>query len=247
MRTLYLAWQAPDPVRAWFPIGQLDAAPEKSDYVFRYTHGALEAKKQVGFEPLVAFPDFKKRYESSELFPLFSNRVLSPARKDFADYLRWLGLDAQHSDPIAVLSASGGERQTDSLEVFPKIEKAEDNSFRCRFFVHGLRHVSPSARARAENLKAGELLQVALELNNPAAGAAVQLQSRDDYQMIGWAPRYLVGDLLKAMAEHSDLSAKVIQANIDGAPLNQRVLVELTGKLPMDFKPMASREFQPLV
>lgn len=55
---------------------------------------------------------------------------------------------------------------------------------------------------RAERLQVDELLQVALELNNPAAGAAVQLQSRDDYQMIGWAPRYLVGDLLKAMAEH---------------------------------------------
>lgn len=247
MRTLYLAWQTPDPVRAWFPIGQLDAAPERSDYVFRYTQGALDAKERVGFEPLVSFPDFKKRYESSELFPLFSNRVLSPARKDFADYVRWLGLDAEHSDPIAVLSVSGGERQTDNLEVFPKIEKRKDNSFCCRFFVHGLRHVSQAARTRAEQLKAGELLQVALELNNPAAGAAVQLQSRDDYQMMGWAPRYLVGDLLKAMAEHPDLSAKVIQANIDGAPLNQRVLVELTGKLPKDFQPMASREFQPLL
>ncbi len=35
MKTLLLAWQAPDPVRAWFPIGRLDAAPEESYYRFR--------------------------------------------------------------------------------------------------------------------------------------------------------------------------------------------------------------------
>jgi len=88
MRTLYVAWQTPASIRAWFPIGRLDADVTHDDYLFRYTEGALRAKREVGFEPLPAFPIFKKRYESSELFPLFQNRVLGSNRRDFSEYLR---------------------------------------------------------------------------------------------------------------------------------------------------------------
>src|SRR6266571_911632 len=114
MRTLYVAWQAPSPLRAWFPIGQLEAEPKKPVYVFRYTKGALRAHKETGFEPLPAFPRFRQRYESGELFPLFQNRVLGSKRKDFAEYLRWLDLD-RNADPIEILARTGGERQTDNF------------------------------------------------------------------------------------------------------------------------------------
>ena len=194
MSTLFVAWQAPDPMRAWFPIGRLDASGDRRDYVFRYTHGALQAHDEAGFEPLISFPEFGRRYEAGELFPLFKNRVLEPNRKDFAEYLQWLDLDAEHADPIEILAVSGGERQTDSLEVFPKVERAENGTIRCRFFVHGLRHVSQAARERAERLSQGEELQVAIEVNNPATRHAVQIQTTD-YHLIGWAPRYLVDDL----------------------------------------------------
>ena len=188
MSTLFVAWQAPEPTRAWFPIGRLDASEDRRDYVFRYTHGALRARERAGFEPLIAFPDFERRYEANELFPLFKNRVLEPNRKDFAEYLRWLDLDPAHADPIEILGLTGGERQTDSLEVFPKVLKLEDGTIRCRFFLHGLRHVSAAARQRAEELTDGEALQVAIEVNNPATGYAVQLQTADCH-LIGWAPR----------------------------------------------------------
>ena len=46
----------------------------------------------MGFKPLPAFPEFQRTYESSELFPLFQNRVLDPGRKDFAAYLASLDL-----------------------------------------------------------------------------------------------------------------------------------------------------------
>ncbi len=107
MKTLFLAWQAPNPVRTWFPIGRRDAAPEESYYRFRYTGGALSAERETGMKPLVAFPDFHRQYESPELFPLFKNRVLSPSRKDFVEYLGWLDLDANHGDPIAMLAVTG--------------------------------------------------------------------------------------------------------------------------------------------
>jgi hypothetical protein len=243
MSTLFVAWQAPDPTRAWFPIGRLDASTERRDYVFRYTNGALRAHERAGFEPLIAFPEFKRRYEANELFPLFKNRILESNRKDFVEYLQWLDLDPSNADPIEILGLTGGERQTDSLEVFPKVRKQPDGTIRCRFFLHGLRHVSAAARERAEHLVEGEELQVAIEVNNPATTYAVQLQTSDCH-LIGWAPRYLVNDLRAALLEHSTISATVQRINRLGAPFARRVLVEMRGGVPPAFEPMSSDEYR---
>lgn len=238
MKSLFLAWQAPN--RGWFPIGRLDA--EKQHYEFGYTQGALEAKREVGFDALPAFPDLKRRYASSELFPLFQNRVVDSNRKNFGEYLESLGLE--HDDPIEMLSLTGGERQTDSFEVFPKIEKQADNSFSCRFFLHGLRHVSEAARIRAQSLQPGEELGVSVELNNPKTRAAIQLTSRSDYLILGWAPRYLVSDLLQAISDSPLVRATVLRVNQVEIPPYRRVLVEFGGTLPPKFEPMSSKRFQ---
>lgn len=243
MKSLFLAWQAP--TRAWYPIGRLNADREHGLYVFQYTQGALRAEKQVGFQPLPAFPDFDGRYEASELFPLFKNRVLDPHRRDFADYLRTLDIDPANPDPIEILGISGGERQTDSFEVFPKIEKGADNSFRCRFFLHGLRYVAEVGQYRGLLLQQDELLQVSLELNNPASGPAIQLTTQD-YMFLGWTPRYLVGDILKAIAESPELVARVVRVNESHVPENRRILIELTGRLPESVEPMSGTDFQPV-
>lgn len=244
MSTLFVAWQSPAPTRAWFPIGRLDA--ENNDkFSFGYTRGALDAQRESGFEPLVSFPKFEDRYESNELFPIFKNRVLDPGRKDFAEYLGWLDLDPEHADPIEILGLTGGERQTDSLEVFPKIIKHADRSFSCRFFLHGLRHVSEPAREKANNLAPGSDLRIAVELNNPT-GLAIQLQT-DDCYMIGWSPRYLVRDLIEVINAHPDVSASVVRVNEYGAPLARRILVELKGRLPASHEPMSGGQFELIV
>jgi hypothetical protein len=242
MSTLFVAWQSPEPSRSWFPIGRLDAE-NPSSFIFRYTQGALDAETHAGFKPLVSFPDFRKRYESNQLFPVFKNRVLDPARKDFKEYLGWLDLDPAHSDPIEILALTGGERQTDSLEVFPRILKRADQTFSCRFFLHGLRHVSDAGRATANALAAETPLQVAVELNNPVGPLAIQLQTTDCH-MIGWAPRYLVQDLIAGINEHPMVSAKVVRVNEHGAPLARRILIELTGTLPASFEPMSGAQFR---
>lgn len=239
-RTLFLAWQAPTD-RAWFPVGRLDAVTESSRYRFNYTRGALSAQR-AGFHPVVSFPSLDRSYESSELFPMFKNRVLHP-RKDFSSYLASLALD--RPDPIEILAVTGGERQTDSFEVFPKIEKRPDDSFVCRFFLHGLRHVSEAAQHRATLLKPGEPLGVSLELNNPTQGLAIQLTSHN-YEFIGWTPRYIVEDLLKAINKNPRLSASVVQVNAAGIPLNRRVLVEMRGFLPEGIEPMTDGDFLPI-
>ncbi len=244
-KTLFLAWQDKRLTRAWFPVGRLDVLASPRLYRFRYVHGAERANKQAGFEPLFDFPEWKRSYESSELFPLFQNRVISPERKDFADYLRMLDLP-QTAEPAEILAVGGGYRATDNFEVFPKLERRPDGSFRCRFFLHGMRHVSPAALKRLERLQPGEQLYVTLELTNPATTLAVQIQTTD-YHMIGWAPRYLVNDLVQAMAQAPQgYAAKVVRLNPLPAPSKQRLLVELSGNWP-DYEPMASGDFEPLI
>lgn len=241
MRTLFLAWQAPAD-RAWFAVGRLDADTEHSRYLFHYTRGALAARRE-GFHPIASFPKLDLCYRSSELFPMFRNRVLGRQRRDFAEYLASLALI--HPDPIEMLAITGGERQTDSFEVFPKLEKQPDNSFSCRFFLHGLRHMSVSAQQRAMHLQPGESLGVSLELNNPKYGLAIQLTSRD-YEFVGWTPRYIVGDLLDAITRTHRVSARVVRVNAPEVPANRRVLVEMQGFLPDEFEPMAEDTFQPI-
>jgi len=249
MKSLFLAWQAPsDSIRsrAWFPVGRLDAEPDAHHYRFRYTHGAVKAQEDVGFTPLLAFPDFKKDYQSNELFPLFKNRVISPKRTDFQEYIEWLDLDRGHSDPISILSVSGGERVTDNLEVFPKVTADTEGNFHVRFFLHGLRHLGERAIERAAKLKVGEDLRVLIELNNPATRLAVPLLT-EDYQMIGWAPRYLVEDIILCVPGAPRLSAQVARINAVAAPLNQRILIDYAGCAAKGTQPMSTPDFKPLL
>jgi len=244
MNSLFLAWQDAGRSRAWFPIGRLDADLSAPRYTFGYTHGAERAAKVAGLRPLESFPDFHHSYESRELFPLFRNRVLEPTRGDFGDYLRQLDLDPAEANEIAILSVTGGERQTDNLQVFPKIEQQADGTFCCRFFLHGVRHTLDTAQNAVSQLKAGANLRIALELNNPATRLALQMET-EDYHMIGWAPRYLIDDLKQAIDDSPDaVVGRVVRINPAPAPTNQRILVELTGRLPEGHTLMSGADFQ---
>ena len=255
IKTLFLAWQAAQPgpqggpaSRAWYPIGRLDSLPEERLFRFAYTGGAQRAQREAGFAALEAFPEFERVYEDDELFTLFQNRLISPRRGDYPAFLERLAMDAEHADPMDVLAISEGRRETDHLEVFPQLKARRDGSFAVRFFLHGWRHVNASAQERLLRLTESEALRVAVELNNPATVGAVQLQTANDYFMLGWAPRYLVTDLLKAMATApAVIEARVLKMNLEPAPYNQRLLVELTGRFADGFQPMSGPDFQLLV
>ena len=244
VNTLFLAWQDQrEESRLWFPVGRLDVGTS-FPYRFRYISGAKRAKREAGFPLLMEFPRLDEDYRSNELFPLFQNRIMNRARPDFADYL--LGLDlSEGADPVEILSVSGGSRVTDAYEVFPKLVKYDDGSFTCRFFLHGWRHVNQSTQERIGRLTEEEELYVTLELTNPATGLAVQIQTTD-YHMIGWTPRYLVTDLVAAMAESPRYSARVVRVNPLPAPSKQRVLIEMRGCWDKH-EPMTSEDFVPLV
>ncbi len=111
-RTLFLAWQGKARSKAWFPIGRLDVSEKDTKYRFRYIEGVKRANCEVGFPPLWDFPDLNRDYRSPRIFPLFKNRIRSPRRPDFADYMRSLNLP-ENADPIEILYVNGGYRATD--------------------------------------------------------------------------------------------------------------------------------------
>lgn len=246
MKTLFLAWQDPGPQRAWYPVGRLDADVQQPLYRFRYVKGAESAQRKSGFMPLPSFPELDVIYESKTLFPTFQNRVLNPKREEFHEYLRSLDLP-ENADPIMILGVSGGKRQTDNFEVFPKVERSEDGRFCCRFFLHGWRHINDSAKDRLQKLKPDEELRVSIELNNPATELAVQIQTIPDYYMIGWTPRYLVEDLMEVFKRgYKDITSKVIRVTPMNLPLPPSYLIDLSGNWPSDYESMSSDEFKVL-
>ena len=242
-KTLFLAWQDSTETRLWFPVGRLDADSDCTSYRFRYTGGMLRAQEEARFRPIISFPDLHKDYRSSRLFALFNNRVMWASRPDFPAYLQSMDLP-QDADPMDMLAVSGGSRITDSYEVFPQLAKDPNGSFTCRFFLHGGRRINCSAQERINRLEQGESLHAATELTNPVGELAFQIQTID-YYMIGWAPRYLAPDLVEVEAPGS-ISLKVVRVNPMPAPSEQRVLIEITGKLG-EREPMTGPDFQPLV
>ena len=241
-RTLFLAWQDKTS-RRWFPVGRLDADVERPLYRFCYTGGAKRAQDEAHFIPLSEFPDLKREYESSYLFPSFGNRVMARGRPDRDHYLRTLGLPS-NADPIEILTVSGGYRVTDAYEVFPKLVKGADGRFTCRFFLHGWRYVTPGGQARIDSLKQGDRLYLALELTNPVTVLAVQIQTTD-YHMLGWAPNYLVYDLAAAAQSPRDYEAEVVRVNPQPSPSRQRVLIEMRGRWD-EHEPMTQSDFRTL-
>lgn len=229
----------------WYPVGRLDADAGKSKYRFRYTSGAKRAQEEARFLLVAGFPEIKRDYRSEELFPLFQNRVMSAARPGFESYLETLGYDGP-VEPIDILAVNGGLRRTDNYEVFPKLEKQPDGGFKCRFLLHGGRHVNTDAQERLNQLEVGEELFIALELTNPVTQLAVQIQTSDNY-ILGWAPHYLVGDLVAAMADSpGEYEAKAARIHKETHSPRPTLLVELSSRWD-SYEPMTGPDYQPLV
>lgn len=246
-RVVYIAWRvgAPEERGKWSPIGRLEYAD--GEYRFVYTHGARTLE---GFHPFPGMTDLGVVYRSKVLLPMMSNRLLSHSRPEYEAWLAWSGFDSNHlPDPLAILGVTEGIRQTDALEVFP--EPAPDAGlYRSRFFVHGLRHASTEALQRLASLATGTPLRLELEDDNPHDPRAVAvLDDRDGQpQRLGYVPRYLARDV-RALTARSGMDAiemSVARVNPD-APLQMRLLCQLTTPWPAGFAPCGGDEFRPLV
>ena len=201
MNTLFLAWQDPKR-RCWIPIGRLTY--NDANYQFIYTQGAQEAQQKCNFQPLESFPQLDRVYESHDLFPLFSNRVLSRSRPDYQDYIQWLNIPKDEDDPIALLSRSGGRRATDKLEIFPCPEPSEYGEYHIHFFPHGLRHFPEVTQSRIEKLCTGEKLLLMHDFQNPVDPKALLLRTEDNV-CVGYCPHYLLINTFAVLRECADL------------------------------------------
>jgi len=241
VKTLFVAWQDPDS-RRWFPIGQLTA--DGTRYYFSYTEGAREAQQIGGFCPLPSFPDLNVVYESDSLFPLFSNRVLSPSRPEYSEFAQWLNVPQSEDDPIMLLARSGGRRAADTLEVYPRPEPDNEGKYHIHFFAHGLRHLPKASTERAAQLRVGDPLFLALDFQNPHDPDALMVRTEDSY-IVGYCPRYLLPDAFE-ITGRALLQLAVERVNPPPAPLQLRLLCSLTAQWPAGFRPFSTPSYQPI-
>lgn len=254
-RTLFVAWQSAR-TRRYYPVGRLlfGAGPTGDHYEFAYTHGADIARDEGGFTPFPAFSDAfnpcHRVYRSADLPAFFANRLMSPGRPDYPDYLRRLDLDPATADPFDILARSGGARATDAVELFARPEPVESPGhgaacFETHFLLHGIRHLQSHEQARVLQLTAGDALHCQPQPDNPDDPAAMLLLTVDSVRA-GWLPRYLAPDAHLLSRWCGSLDVRVVQVNQPPAPTTQRVLCRLRACWPPGFQPFASEAFEPI-
>ena len=231
--TLFVGWRDPGG-NAWFPVGRLDVDLGKPWYRFRHLRGAERARSTGRFDLVPGFPELRGDYGAAALFPVLRNRVLSPRRPDFAEYLEILDLSPA-AEPIEALWVDGGRRMTDRLDVFPELVKEADGSFICRFFPADLDD------RLADALRPGESLRLAADGN----GAAVPVRTANQ-RLVGWVPRCFAEDIRMALLEaHGEYEATVVRVNPAPHPWSLSVLVEVRSRWE-NHEPMSGEDFEPL-
>jgi hypothetical protein len=238
-KKLYVAWQDSN-TRRWFPIGTLNHL-DGGEYTFAYTQGVFQAQKESQFDGLQSFPDLHKKYSSRTLFPVFQNRILSPGRPEYDDFITWLNLSGDAS-PIAILARTGGRRETDALEVFPCPSRTKDGKYVASFFAHGIRHLVGAAEI-VQRLKTGDRLEMVHDSNNKYDSMALRLERA--LVSIGYCPRYVTNDFHKLL-KVSDVQVQVELLNPDPVPIQFRLLCQFSCSWPDNFLPFDYDEYEPV-
>jgi hypothetical protein len=239
MKSVYLVWRQPE--HRWWPVGRL--RHEGGEYIFQYTRGAVAAQS-AGFRPLLTFPELDTAYVARDLFPLFANRLPPASRPDYREFVEALDLGGEQ-DPMVLLGRSGGERQTDTFEVFPAPEPTPAGRFETTFFVRGLRFRPEATQNEVLRLRPGDPLVLEPEPDNPHDSLAVRVLSGRRTQL-GHVPRYLAPDVQRLRDLGVDVEVRVRRVNPPPTPMQFRILCELSAEWPPNFLPLRADEFEPL-
>lgn len=241
--TLYVAWRSPR-TRAIYPVGRLRQHDRSPQFEFAYIAGAQEAQPH-GFQHFWNMPELDQVYLSDELFPLFSNRLMSGSRPDYSDYVARLGLQPSSAGPFDILSRSGGLRPDDKLEFFaPPLRLEQTDRLQWHFLVRGVRYM-PGSEDRIKLLEPGERLRLMLDCQNEFDPLAVALRT-DDHCLLGYMPMYFAADIKQLFEVHRELAVTVAKINLPPAPLHHRVLCVLEGPWPSGFQPFSTERYRPL-
>lgn len=224
---LVVAWQHPVS-RLIAPVGLLEHGADV--YRFRYLRRAAELPD---FQPFLSFPVWDRTYTSPWLFPLFAQRIMSPRRPDFQQFLRQLDLD-EDATPWEQLARSEGRSSGDTVQVFPIPSVRADGTTTCRFLVHGIRHIE---RGELPPLAVGERLVLKDEPDNRFNQRAV-LVCTDGGRRLGYVPDLLLEYLDAVRGSGRPMSLTVEHVNGAEAPPHLRLLVRLDGATPIGLLPM---------
>jgi hypothetical protein len=228
--SLIVAWQHPAS-RLISPVGLLEHG---AGYRFRYLRRAPAVE---GFLPFLGFPRWDQTYLATRLFPLFQQRIMSPRRPDFGQFLRQLDLD-DNASPWEQLARSEGRRTGDTVQVFPIPLVYPDRSSTCRFLVHGIRHVN---HGHLPALRRDDRLALLADPANPVNPEAVLVCSPHG-ERLGYVPDLLL-DHLRALQESAPVTLAVEHVNGPEAPAHLRLLVRLDGTAPSGYEPMSGPDW----
>lgn len=223
---LIVAWQHPA-TRLISPVGLLEHGV---GYRYRY----LRRTQQVeGFHPFLGFPDWERTYVAERLFPMFAQRIMSPRRPDFRQFLHQLDLSVDAS-PWEQLERSEGRRTGDTVQVFPIPSIRADGFTSCRFLVHGVRHVNGGV---LPPLARGDQLALRPDPTNPVNPQAVLVCTFEGHA-VGYVPDLLLEHLRVVEA---GAPARLVVEHMNGpdAPLHLALLVRLDGQAPAGYAPMS--------
>ena len=244
MKALFVAWRSGgDDAGVWGPVGRLDYDGEV--FRFCYTRGA---RMLPGFRSFPGMGDLNRVYDSDTLFPLFANRLLPASRPEYEAFLCWGGFDpGSPPDPIAILGVTGGERATDSIEVFPCPTPDADGCYLSKFFLHGVRWMPQSALERIGRLQKEERLLLMPDPCNRFDPRAVGVRTEAERTLIGYVPRYLANDIGSLLHECDPAFIEVHVERVNPhAPLQQLVLCRMHACWPEGFRPCSDAAFLPI-
>lgn len=243
MKKLFLTWQDKES-RKWYPIGQLTF--DGKVYRFFYIKGAETAKTESNFQEIVSFPDLHEIYESTELFPMFANRVMPSSRPEYKQTIEWLALPENSLDPLAFIARSGGTKVNDRFEMFCYPELAANKTYLLHFFAHGLRHLPDCSIERISALENGERLYLAQDFQNPHDENALELNTRN-HHIVGYCPRYFLDDINEVINQKQYCEVRVERVNDSSSPLQFRLLCRMTFSASGNQKPFERGNYEPIV
>lgn len=207
--------------RAYERLGVLTETADQG-WEFRYF---VDVAHNDDAAPLPGFDAKGEVARSPHLFPLFAQRVLSPARPDRAEVLAVLGLP-ESASAFEILDRNGGRRQGDTIELTRLPHGGGDGSEHLTFLVHGVRHRSVEEQRAIDTLSVGDPLRIVPEPSNEIDPGALLVSTADGVH-IGWVPRPLTA----LLADPGNIDARVAHVNGRDTVPHLRLLAAIRGSL----------------
>ena len=206
--------------RSYSRLGVLSEVDD--GWTFRYF---TEVAQNPAIPRLPGFSDAETVAETSFLFPLFAQRVLSPRRPDRARVLHALGLD-ESATAFEILARNGGRRQGDTIELIQLPIAQPEGGDMLEFLVHGMRYRSDEEQRAVDALCVGDELMIVPDPGNAVDSEARLVTTRDGVHL-GWVPAPLISLLRRT----EQVRAEVAHANRSDTNPHLRLLVRLRGAL----------------